>query len=383
MQIDPKLAVQYLDIAETMLLALDAQGQVTHINRKACEVLEGTEEQILGLNWFEVFLLPHEKDEVRTIFDDLMAGRLNPAERAEGNIQTLLGTRRIISWHNTPLTDSSGRITGTLSSGEDVTERVRAQTEQARLERQIYFTRKLESLGALAGGIAHDYNNLLTAILGNVELALDESCASDPAIPFLVEIQTAAQRASKLAHQMLAFSGRGEFSAQKIDLADTARKMNGRLTANLPKRATFRFELDAPVPPVKADPYQVMQILRNLVANAAEALDPEGGEIAVHVGGMMCGRDFLEENGLDRMLPEGRYAYVEVTDTGCGMDQSVRERLFDPFFSTKFIGRGLGLSAVLGIARAHSGDVLVRSQPGRGSRFRVLFPALAEEAMPS
>ena len=378
MQIDPTLAVQYLDVAETMLLALDGQGNITHINRKACEVLEGTELQILGLNWFDVFLLPEEKAEIRTIFDDLMAGRMEPAERAEGNIQTLQGSRRIISWHNTPVISNSGRIRGTLSSGEDVTDRVRALEEKARLEHQIYSARKLESLGALAGGIAHDYNNLLTAILGNVDLALDECCAANPTIPFLVEIQTAAQRAAVLAHQMLAFSGRSEFSAQELDLAETARQMNGRLTANLPAQATYRFELDAPVPPVKADPYQVMQLIRNLVDNAAEALGPTGGEIAVHVGGMMCGREFLKENGLDRKLPEGHYAFVEVADTGCGMDQSTVDRLFDPFFTTKFTGRGLGLSAVLGIARAHSGDVVVHSQPGRGSQFRVLFPALAK-----
>jgi PAS domain S-box-containing protein len=259
---------------------------------------------------------------------------------------------------------------------KDLTEQKRAEEERARLEAQMREVQKLESLGVLAGGIAHDFNNLLMAILGNADLALLALSPASPARPNVEEIVRASQRAADLCRQMLAYSGKGRFVVGRYDLTEIVREMTQMLKVSVSKKATLRYSFAADLPAVEVDATQMRQVIMNLITNASEALSDASGIISVSTGVMDCNRASLVESHLDDKLPEGRYVYLEVADTGCGMDEETRRRIFDPFFTTKFTGRGLGLAAVLGIVRGHRGTIKVSSKPGMGTTFTILLPAV-------
>ena len=262
----------------------------------------------------------------------------------------------------------------------DNTERKKAEEERRKIEAQIQVTQKLESLGVLAGGIAHDFNNLLMAILGNIDLALMDMTPSSPARSNLLEAAKASQRAADLCRQMLAYSGRGRFSSEAIDLNEAVEEMGHMLEVPISKKAVLRYNFADGLPAIDADATQIRQIIMNLVINASDAIGEKSGIISISTGAVNCDREFLSETWLNEQLPAGLYAYVEVADTGCGMDRETLPRIFDPFFTTKFTGRGLGLAAVLGIVRSHRGAVKVYSEKEKGTTFKVFFPGLEKPA---
>jgi two-component system cell cycle sensor histidine kinase/response regulator CckA len=270
----------------------------------------------------------------------------------------------------------TGELLFLANVSTDITEQKRAERERRHLEAQVQHMQKLESLGVLAGGIAHDFNNLLTGILGNAELALMDLPATSPVRESLADIERAAVRASDLCRQMLAYSGRGRFVIEILDLSEIVTEMAHMLEVSISKKVRLTYNLMDDVPPVEADATQLRQIILNLITNASEAIGAESGEISLAVGVMECDRSYLSGAFIDEALPAGTYSYLEVTDAGSGMDEETIAKIFDPFFSTKFTGRGLGLSAVLGIIRSHRGAIKVESEPGRGTRFRVLLPAV-------
>jgi signal transduction histidine kinase/ActR/RegA family two-component response regulator len=284
------------------------------------------------------------------------------------------GSPAWLSTSKVPLRDEEDRVIGVLGTYEDITERRRAEEERRRLEAQLLHTQKLESLGVLAGGIAHDFNNLLVALLGNVELAVAELPSTSPALPFLREIDTASSRAAELCRQMLAYSGRGSFVVEACDVSDVVRETSHMLGVSISKKASIRYDLASDLPPVEADPTQIRQVVMNLITNASEAIGEHSGVISLQTGVVTCDRACLTDTVVDDGLPGGAYVYLEVADTGCGMTPEVRGRMFDPFFSTKFAGRGLGMAAVLGIVRGHRGAIKVESDSGHGTTVRVLFP---------
>jgi CheY-like chemotaxis protein len=235
-------------------------------------------------------------------------------------------------------------------------------------------TQKLESLGVLAGGIAHDFNNLLTAVLGNATLARAEIPDDSPAQGTLRQIERAAQRAAELCTQMLAYSGRGRLALEPVELSGLVEEMAGLLRASISKRVQLHLDVAPGLPVLEADATQLRQVAMNLITNASEAIAEEGGAISVRTGSTAGNRAYLVDHPWNENLPEGEYVFLEVSDTGCGMDEETRRKIFEPFFTTKFTGRGLGMAAVLGIVRKHGGAVHVSSEPGRGSTFRVLLP---------
>lgn len=257
----------------------------------------------------------------------------------------------------------------------DITERKRAEEERESLEKQLLHAQKLESLGVLAGGIAHDFNNILTAIVGNTDLALMRLNPESPVRDNLARIERAANRASDLAKQMLAYSGKGKFVIEPIDLNRLVEEMTHMLQVSISKKAVLRFNFADSLPTVDADATQLRQIIMNLVINASEAIADKSGVIAISTGCMQCDRKYLSNAWLNESIPEGLYVWLEVADTGCGMDRETVSKIFDPFFTTKFTGRGLGMAAVLGIVRGHKGAIRVYSEPGRGTTFKVLLPA--------
>jgi nitrogen-specific signal transduction histidine kinase/CheY-like chemotaxis protein len=256
----------------------------------------------------------------------------------------------------------------------DVTEQRLAEEEKARIEHKLQETQKLESLGVLAGGIAHDFNNLLTGILGNASLARLDLPPTSPAQPSLEQIELVAQRAADLCKQMLAYSGKGRFIVQRLDLSVLVRDTADLLRLSISKNAVLKFSLSAGLPAISVDATQMRQILMNLIINASEAIGESSGVITVTTGVMHADRAYLTEAYLSPNIPEGEYVFLEVSDNGSGMDAETRQRIFDPFFTTKFTGRGLGLAAVLGIVRGHQGALKVYSEPGRGTSFKLLLP---------
>jgi len=261
-----------------------------------------------------------------------------------------------------------------------------ARRAAAASEAQSRHVQKLESIGVLAGGIAHDFNNLLHVVLGNADIALSNLTSGSPAREPLEEVVRATLRAADLTRQLLAYSGKGAFVVRHLDLSAEVREMATLLRTSISKQATLAWELDPHLPSVNADPTQVRQIVMNLITNASDALGEGGGTITLRTG--VTRLEDLEQqhfgappHGEDPPdKSRGPFVYLEIGDTGAGMGPDTLSRIFDPFFSTKFSGRGLGLAAVMGIVRSHSGLIRIRTEPGKGTAFRVLFPAVGGAA---
>lgn len=259
-------------------------------------------------------------------------------------------------------------------------ERERAEQERLAVERKMLEAQKLESLGVLAGGIAHDFNNLLVAMLGNAGLALMETPPDSRARNYVEQIQLAAQRAADLTRQMLAYSGKGRFIVQPLNLNDVIEEMVKLLRVSISKQAALQLNLAPQLPPVLGDATQLRQVVMNLITNASDALNDREGTITVSTGTITLDPRALEGAYSATDLSGGEYVFLEVADTGGGMDAETQARIFEPFFTTKFTGRGLGLAAVLGIMRGHQGAVQVNSVVGEGTVFRLLFPPQAAVA---
>jgi two-component system cell cycle sensor histidine kinase/response regulator CckA len=256
----------------------------------------------------------------------------------------------------------------------DVTAQKNAENARLGLERKLLEGQKLESLGLLAGGIAHDFNNLLSSILGSASLARmilpENSEAEQP----LRAIETASLRAADLCRQMLAYAGKGRFVIEPTDVSLLTEELLPLLRISVARHATLNLNLGRNLPSVLADATQLRQIVMNLVLNAADAIGDHGGEITLTTGVVHAGHAYLTQCVAGAGLPRGDYVFLEVRDTGCGMAPAVLEKIFDPFYTTKFAGRGLGLAAVLGIVRGHHGALRVESREGAGSSFRLLLP---------
>ena len=256
-------------------------------------------------------------------------------------------------------------------------------TEARRLETKLVESAKLESLGVLAGGIAHDFNNLLTGILGNASLARQELPPTSLGQPMLDQIETAARRAADLCKQMLAYSGKGRFVVQSLDLNKLIEDTTHLLNISIAKNCILRFNLAPSLPPIRADATQLRQVIMNLVINGSEAIASRSGVLALTTGVARVDEEYLKGFRPDASPPPGDYVFVEVSDNGCGMAAATLTRIFDPFFTTKFTGRGLGLAAVLGIVRGHKGGLKVYSEPGKGTTFKLFFPVANGRAQDS
>ncbi|NQT63867.1 MAG: PAS domain S-box protein, partial [Candidatus Marinimicrobia bacterium] len=282
------------------------------------------------------------------------------------------------SWQ--PIFDSQKRYLGQRTSMRDITERRQAEQDKLNFEKQILQTQKLESLGVLAGGIAHDFNNILMGILGYADLALSELDSFNPARTFVEGINDSSRKAAALVKQMLAYSGKGKFSLEPINLNAMIEDMAQMLAISITKNVVMKFNYsDEPVF-LEGDPSQIRQIIMNMVINASEAIGKKSGVISLTTGSMYCDHEYIEGTGFEahinrqEQLPEGMYLFLEISDSGMGMSKGTIAKIFEPFFTTKFTGRGLGLSAVLGIVGGHHGMVKMYSEEGKGTTFKVLFP---------
>ena len=253
------------------------------------------------------------------------------------------------------------------------TEAKRAEEERLRVERKIQEAQKHECIGVLARGIAHDFNNALTGINGNALLCRLKLDGESPVQPFLRRIETIAMRAATLCQQMLAYAGQGKLHVTDLDASTLVLETMSLLKTSTGE-ARVELDLSAGLPPIRGDKTQLQQIVMSLMLNAAEAMGEDPGEIRIATGITRADQETLASAALAADLPAGHYVFIEVADSGSGIPAEIMPRIFDPFFSTKFTGRGLGLTAVLGIVRSHGGAVLVGSPPGKGATFRLLLP---------
>ncbi len=272
-----------------------------------------------------------------------------------------------------------GRAKALRGNFIDITQHRLAEEERQKLEAQVQQTQKLESLGILAGGVAHDFNNILMGILGNAELALANLPSNSPLHDRVGSILTAGRRASELTNQMLAYSGRGRFVIECVDMSAIINDMSSLLESSITGRNKLQLRLADDLPAIEADTTQLRQIVLNLVINAAEAIGEKGGLVTVETRREEYDERHSKVSPTVSLLHSGDLCVVlEVSDTGCGMDEETKARLFEPFYTTKFTGRGLGLAATQGIIRGHKGGITVQSEPGRGTTFTLLFPALTQ-----
>ncbi len=366
---------QIVDNAITPIEFLGLDGRILLINEIGAENLGRTREELIGRSIYEI--LPDLADVTRERIERVI--RTGSGVRHEDPIRLPGGIRWFLTSLE-PVRDSRGAIGAIQIVSVEITESKRAEEERRELEAKLLQAQKLESLGLLAGGIAHDFNNLLLGVLGNADLALLTLSDVSPVRPRIEEIKKASLRAAELTRQMLAYSGRGSYVVGEIDLTEVMDEMLHLLESSISKKVRLRVALERDLPAIEADPAQVQQIAMNLITNASEACGEGGGDVAITTGAMPCSGEYLAASYLTEPPEEGEYVFVQVSDTGCGMDEETRARMFDPFFSTKFTGRGLGLAAVLGIVRSHKGALLVESEPGRGTTLRVLLPSLGRPA---
>jgi len=363
-----KEQAQLLDLTYDAILSLDLDHTIRFWNQGA-ELMYGySREEAVGRKSYE--LLRTEYPESR----EGMERHLLSTGRWEGELGHTRhdGTRLRIASRWAVRHDATGEPVGFLELSNDVTER-------RRIEDQLRHTQKLESLGILAGGVAHDFNNLLTGILGNASLVLDGFAAHHPDRHLLEEVVKAAQRAADLTRQLLAYAGKGRFVMKTVDLSALVREISGLIQSSIPKYVNLRLQLADELPGVDADPGQLQQIVMNLVINGAEAIPPEGGTVLLRTSLQPVDENYIGTmSSAGELLRPGNYISLEVHDTGSGMPEETISKIFDPFFSTKFAGRGLGLSAVLGIVRSHKGALKVYSTVGSGTTFKVLFPVSSQ-----
>jgi PAS domain S-box-containing protein len=343
----------------------DRESRYVSVNRAYAEELGLAAEAVVGKTDFDLY--PPELAEAYLGSDRRVLAGGEVLEYDEEHFDD--GRRHVIHMVKVPVTDSVGKITGVLGAFSDITERLL-------LEEQLRHSQKMEAVGRLAGGVAHDFNNLLTVIGGYAQIALLNLSAADPLHDNLQEITVAAERASNLTRQLLAFSRRQVLETRALDLNEVVRGMQKMLGRLLGEDIDLAMRLAEHLGRVKADPGQIEQVISNLAVNARDAM-PQGGRLEILTGeAELEGPSVLEGSG----LKAGRYVTLAVSDEGHGMDAQTQARIFEPFFTTKGLGKGtgLGLSTVFGIVRQSGGDIRVESAPGRGTVFRVFFPQVDE-----
>jgi PAS domain S-box-containing protein len=340
---------------------LDAQGAVQRHNAALPAMLGRSPGEVAGRVLDD--LIPPAADE--SIANILQ--RLN-----RSHVERMMGERSFAITVD-PMTDANGELRGGVAIIADITER-------KQMDQRLWEAQKMESIGLLAGGVAHDFNNLLMGILGNASMAMDSLGSPAKVREALQDVVRASERAAELTRQLLAYAGKGHFVVGPVDLSSLLRQMAPLIQSSIPRKVGLVLNLAPGLPGIEADKAQLEQVAMNLIINAAEAIEGEG-KVTVTTGirrvDAIERRHFLTDQELD-----GCYVALEVRDTGAGMDEETRRRIFDPFFSTKFLGRGLGLSATWGIVRRHRGAIRVNSAPGQGTTFQVLFPGAAEILVP-
>lgn len=355
------------------LVMIDEKGKIILVNPQTEKYFGYTSDELLGQSM--AILVPKRfRREHLKLCEDFFR---DPEVRSLGAGRDLHAVRKggvefPVEIGLKPIKTTDGLVV--LASIIDITERKQAEEEKRKLETQMLHAQKLESLGVITGRIAHDFNNLLTGILSNASLALLELAPHSPTKTTIEDIEKSAIYAAEICKQLLAYSGKGGYLIQPLSLNEIIHEMAGLLRVSASKKVVVNYDLNPNLPAVEAEPTQIRQVVMNLILNASEAIGDKRGSISITTGLMECDRTFLNQSLLGDMFSEGTYVYLEVADTGCGIDNENLKNIFDPFFTSKSSGRGLGLAALFGIVRDHNGAIRLDSELGQGTTFKIIFP---------
>ncbi len=345
------------------LVLLDSQSRVIRQNDEFTRMFGYEPEETAGRSLDKLLAPSDLRDEAASFTEQAVMGqRLSVETVRKAKDGRLIDVSVLVA----PI-EIEGRQVALIAVYRDITDRKRA--EEVGIE-----MRKLDSLSVMAGGIAHDFNNLLVSMLGNAELALMDLEENNPVRDSLASIQKAAQRATDLTGQMLAYSGKGKFNVQPLDVSSLVEEMKRWLKTGPNDVANVRYDLATNPPKFLGDSAQIREVVSALFDNALEALEGRAGTVTISTGVEQFDRAFLSDAHLADGLEEGAYVSIRVADTGTGMDEATKKKIFDPFFSTRFTGRGLGLAATLGIVRGHGGTMHVDTDLGTGTTVTALFP---------
>jgi PAS domain S-box-containing protein len=375
---EAEMARRYQELFESatdVILTHDLAGVITSFNPAGERLLGWDASEVIGHPIYSL-MAPAEAEIVGGLVSSARSSDTPTSISSSFRLELKGRDGRIVPFEvNSWIEYHAGAPVGVQAICRNISHRLRSEDERLRFERRLQETQKLESLGILAGGIAHDFNNLLTAVLGNASLARLELGPDSIAEKSLHEIEMAAERASDLCNQMLAYSGQGRFVVTRVDLSALVFETLELLQASVSKRAKLELHLADKLPGVHGDTSQLRQVLMNIVTNASEALGDGPGTITVRTSRIQAEPGWLVDAQLVPEIFEGEYIMLEITDSGSGMEPEVAARMFEPFFTTKFTGRGLGLAAVLGIARSHRAALKVETRLGQGTTFQIALPA--------
>lgn len=369
---------KYRTILESMedgYFEVDIAGNFTFFNEAMRKMLGYTEDALMGMNNRE-FMDKENAEKVYETFNHVY--RTGESYKAfDWELIRKDGAILNIDTSVSLIKDEKGRAVGFRGIARDFTEKKIAQEEKAQLEEQINQAQKLESVGRLAGGVAHDLNNLLSPILGYSEILLEGIGNSDWHRRELEEILKAGQRARDLVQQLLAFSRKQLLEFKNVDLNALLKNFYKLLRHTIRENIDINMQLAQSLPLVKSDPGQLEQVVMNLAVNAQDAM-PKGGKMIIETAGVELDESYAAEH--TSVVP-GSYVRLTVTDTGSGMDEETLEKIFEPFFTTKAFGKGtgLGLATVYGIVKQHGGNVWAYTEPGLGSTFKIYLPASTDE----
>ena len=326
---------------------------------------------------FKAFLHPDDRGSLARSLTLHLEERV-PFE-AEYRLRTKSGDYRWFRGHGQSRLDQSGTAVRMSGSIRDVTEQRRTEERQRTLDARLFEIEKLESLGVFARGFAHDFNNLLTSVMGNASFALVTLQPASPLRSHMEAIEQSASHGAELAKQLLAYAGEGRGLQELMSMSEFVESAAPLLAANVPDRVVLDYSLRRGLPPIAADPAQIRQILVNLVTNAAHAIGAIDGVITVSTGTVRVSDSDVVEDRFGQAPLSGICTYIEVSDTGTGIDEDTAAKMWDPFFSTRTTGRGLGLAVVQGVVRSHGGRIRVQSRVGAGTAVRIIFSAAQAE----
>ena len=359
------------------LVTISANGKITDVNMATEKITGIDRERLIGSDFSDYFTEPEKaRDGYMKVFEQ---GQVIDYPLAVRNVS---GAITEVLYNASVYRNEQGEILGVFAAARDITERKRAEAEKEKLELQNRQLQKAESLSRMAGAIAHHFNNQLHAVMMNLQMAVSDLPNHGMAVENLTDAMLSARKAAKVSTLMLTYLGQTNAKHEPLYLCEACQQQLPTLRADMPKDVVLETDFMAPGPIIHANANQIQQVLANLVTNAWEALGNTRSAIRVAIK-TVCAAEIPVENRFPvKWQPQAAdCGCLEVTDAGCGIAAGDIEKVFDPFFSSKFTGRGLGLSVVLGIVRAHNGGVTVKSQPGRGSVFRVFLP-LSAEAVP-
>lgn len=348
----------------------DLEGKFSYVNRALLSLWQKPLSEAVGKNFFDLGYPPELAGRLQQQIQQVIDTRQTLRDQTAFTGPT--GETRFYEYIFVPVLNSNQQVEAVAGSTRDITEQKHFAEKERESQQQLRERARLESLGVMAGGIAHDFNNLLVGILGNASLLVE--MAPERERVFASEIVLAAERAADLTNQMLAYSGRGQFVLEVLDLNRLIRDNLILLRATISRNADVELDLATEDCFIEADAGQMQQIVMNLLINSSEAIGNTPGTIKIRTA-ILERRTAQASEYLHTTIPAGRYISLEIADTGGGMTKETQKRMFDPFFTTKFTGRGLGLAAVLGIVKGHRGDIDVLSRPGAGTTFTVFLPA--------